>query len=116
MEAINPQAKAYELAQAIVNSEIYQNYLKQAQEIKKYPELSDEITLLRKQQLDINREHMMGGAVSQEKIGEATLNFAKLNQDPRAAAFIEAEGKYIQLFNEIQEILAQALQATMEIS
>lgn len=111
VEAVNPYDKAHELAHAIKASDIYLDYVAAKREIEKDQELKERLLEFRNRQMEINRAQMLGGDVPDDNVNEVTLEFAKMNQEKEFADFFNAEGRFIQMFNDIQEIMQKAIQS-----
>lgn len=105
----NPYDKAHELARALVDSDVYHDYIRIRTEVNHDSGLQERIIALHELQLDINRAHLLGEDPPGEKVQEAALQFARLNQDARAAAYFQAEARFIQMFSDIQEIIQRAI-------
>jgi cell fate (sporulation/competence/biofilm development) regulator YlbF (YheA/YmcA/DUF963 family) len=114
VEAANPYDKAHELAQAIKASNVYLDYLAAKRELEKDQELKEKLLEFRTRQMEINRTQMLGGEVPDGNINEITLEFAKMNQKKEFADFFNAEGQFIQMFNDIQEIMQKAIESGFE--
>ena len=109
-DKINPYDKANELARAIKDSEIFGRYIEAKGQIEKKPEYKEKVFQLREKQIEINRAQVLGEEPAAELIQNLTLDFAKLNQHREIANFFEAEARFIQMFNDVQEIIQKSMQ------
>ena len=60
--------------------------------------------------MEINRAQVLGEELAAGLIQNLTLEFAKLNQYREIASFFEAEARFIQMFNDVQEIIQKSVQ------
>ena len=107
---INPYDKAHELARAITGSEVYKRYVAAKSAVEKIPEYQEKILEIRNQQMVFNRAQMLGEEVDSDSVLELSQMFAKANQIKEIAEFFNAEGAFIQMFNDIMEIIQNAVQ------
>lgn len=114
MTNTNPYDKAHELARAIKNSPVYQDYVAAKNRVELNPAASEKILSFRNRQLEINRAQLMGEQVSPEKVSEVANEFARLNTDQEMADFFRAEANFIQMFNDVQEIIHQAIESELK--
>lgn len=108
---INPYDKAHELAGAIKASDAFIKYLEAKQQLEAMPSLKDRLIELRKRQMEMNRREMLGEEIKPEEAQEISLEYAKMNQKQELAEFFRAEGVFIQMFNDIQEIIQKAIES-----
>lgn len=106
----NPYDIAHRLARAITGNEIYKEYINLKNQVEQKPELKQKIIDFRAKQLKLNQQHFIGEEVSAELVNEVSREFAELNTQPVIAEFFQAEGKFVQLFNDIQGIIHKAVQ------
>ncbi|MDD2585426.1 MAG: YlbF family regulator [Syntrophomonadaceae bacterium] len=111
----NPYDKAHELVRALTVSPIYRDYLAAKNELEKNPEYKEKVVSLRTRQVEVNNTKIMGGEVSSAAINEITLEFAKLQQIEEIARFLNTESHFIQLLNDIQEIIRKALEKDLGV-
>lgn len=107
----NPYDKAHELAAAIKASEMFTNYLAAKLQLEEKPELKEKIINLRQRQMEMNRRQMLGEEIKPEEVQEISLEYAKMNQNKGLGEFLKAEGVFIQMFNDIQEIIQKAIES-----
>lgn len=102
---------AHQLARSITNSQAYNEYLQAQQAIEEDQELKKNILDFRNKQMEMNRLQFVGDEIPTDLVNEVSREFAKLNTKHLAAEFFEAEAKFVQMFNDIQEIIQKAVQA-----
>lgn len=105
----NPYDNAHELSRSILRSEIFNNYLQTKKDLDQKPASRDKVLEFRKRQMVVNRAHVTGEEISADYFQELSLDYAKLNQDKDIAAFFNAEAEFINMFNDIQEIIRQSI-------
>jgi len=105
----NPYDKAHELARVITTSDVYLDYVAAKEEIEKNPEYKEKIYNIRSRQMELNKLQLLGEELPKDSVNEITLEFDKLNQINEIAEFFNAEGRFIQLFNDLQEIIQKAV-------
>jgi len=109
-DVTNPYDKAHELARAITNSEVYTRYVAAKLAVEKNPDYQEKILKVRNQQMELNRAQMLGEEVNSDSVLELSQMFAKANQVEEIAEFFNAEGAFIQLFNDMMEIIQKAVE------
>ena len=109
-DVINPYDKAHELARAITGSEVYTRYVAAKSAVEKIPEYQEKILEIRNQQMVFNRAQMLGEEVDSDSVLQLSQMFAKANQIKEIAEFFNAEGAFIQLFNDMMEIIQNAVE------
>ncbi len=109
-DVTNPYDKAHELARAITGSEIYKRYVAAKSVVEKNPEYQEKILKIREQQMEFNRAQMLGQEVNSDSVLELSQMFAKANQIKEIAEFFNAEGAFIQMFNDMMEIIQNAVE------
>ena len=105
----NPYDNAHELSRSILQSEIFNNYLQTKKELDRKPASRDKVLEFRNRQMVVNRAHVTGEEVPADFIRQRSLDLAKLNQEKDIAAFFNAEAEFINMFNDIQEIIRQSI-------
>lgn len=105
----NPYDNAHVLARSIVNHEVFQNYVQAKNKLEQKPDSRDKLLEFRNRQMAINRAQITGEAIPDEEVRQLSVAFAQLNQDLDIAAFFEAEAKFVQMFNDVQEIIRQSI-------
>jgi cell fate (sporulation/competence/biofilm development) regulator YlbF (YheA/YmcA/DUF963 family) len=110
----NPYDKAHELARSITCCEVYNNYVSAKKALDENSELKDKVLKLREIQMELNKAEMLGQKLPTEKVREVTLEFARLNQENVIQKFFTAEGAFIQMFTDIQEIIQKAIEQGFE--
>lgn len=109
-DVINPYDKAHELARALTDSEVYKRYVAAKSAVEKKPEYQEKILQIRNQQMVLNRAQMLGQEVDSDSVLELSQMFARANQVQEIAEFFNAEGAFIQMFNDIMEIIQNAVE------
>lgn len=109
-DVINPYDKAHELARAITGSEVYTRYVAAKSAVEKIPEYQQKILEIRNQQMIFNRAQMLGQEMDSDKVLELSQMFARANQIEEIADFFNAEGAFIQMFNDMMEIIQTAVE------
>jgi len=109
VDSVNPYDRAHELARAIKDSDIFRSYIAARDKIAEKPEYKDKVFKLREKQIEINRAQVLGEEPAPQLMQELTLEFAKLNQHQEVASFFEAEARFIQMFNDVQEIIQKSI-------
>ena len=109
-DVINSYDKAHELARAITDSEVYNRYVNAKSAIEKNPEYQEMIINIRNQQMELNRAQILGQEVDSDSALELSQMFAKANQIEVIAEFFNAEGSFIQMFNDLMEIIQKAVE------
>ena len=107
----NPYDKAHELARAIKESETYQRYLLAQKQLKQNPEAEEKIRQFRIRQMEVNQAQILGQTPADDKVTEVTLEYAKLNRDKLIAEFFNAEGLFVQMFTDIQQIIQKSIES-----
>jgi cell fate (sporulation/competence/biofilm development) regulator YlbF (YheA/YmcA/DUF963 family) len=110
----NPYDKAHELARSITGSDVYNNYVVAKKDLDGNSELKEKVLKLREMQMEMNKAEMLGENLPTEKVREAALEFARLNQEKVVQKFFAAEGAFIQMFTDIQEIIQKAIEQGFE--
>jgi len=107
----NPYDLAHELARAIKDSETYQRYLNAQKELEKNPEAKEKVIQFRALQMEVNQAQILGQNVPEEKVQQLTIEYAKLNREHPIADYLNAEGMFMQMFTDIQEIIQKHLES-----
>ena len=114
MNSVNPYDKAHELSRAMVKSDVYRRYVVAKKEVAKNSEAEQRVLVFRKLQMEVNQAQMLGQEVTELKITHLSLEFARLNQDQVIGEFLNAEGLFIQMFTDIQQIIQRAIESGFE--
>ncbi|NMC28085.1 MAG: YlbF family regulator [Syntrophomonadaceae bacterium] len=110
MTKANPYDKAHELARALEESQLYLEYIEAQKKLAQNPEALKKVQEFRAQQMKVNQASMMGQEPDPNLVTELPIQFAKLNLNKQIAQFFEAEGKFVQMFTDIQQILQTSLE------
>ncbi|HHV15735.1 MAG TPA: YlbF family regulator [Gelria sp.] len=113
-DAISPYDKAHELARAITNSTVYKRYVEAKAAVEQNPEYQKKILKIRNQQMELNRVQMLGEEVDSDAVLELSQMFARANQNQVIAEFFNAEGSFIQMFNDLMGIIQDTVEAGFE--
>ncbi|PKM78686.1 MAG: hypothetical protein CVU90_01425 [Firmicutes bacterium HGW-Firmicutes-15] len=111
----NPYDKAHELARAIKDSEAFQRYVLVQKQLEQNPEAQEKIRQFRTQQMEINQAQILGQALDDEKVTQLTVEYAKLNMNKMIAEFFNAEGMFVQMFTDIQEIIQKSMESEFTV-
>ncbi len=107
----NPYDKAHELARAIKDSETYQRYVQAQKQLQQNPEAEEKIRQFRNRQMEVNQAQILGQALDDDKVTQLTVEYAKLNTDKLIAEFFNAEGQFVQMFTDIQQIIQKSMES-----
>ena len=107
----NPYDKAHELARAIKDSETYQRYVLAQKQFEQDPEAKEKIRQFRTQQMEVNQAQILGQTLDDNKVTQLTVEYAKLNMNKLIAAFFNAEGQFVQMFTDIQQIIQKSMES-----
>jgi cell fate (sporulation/competence/biofilm development) regulator YlbF (YheA/YmcA/DUF963 family) len=107
----NAYDKAHELARAIKDSDIYQRYVLAQKQLEQSPDAQEKIRQFRIRQMEVNQAEMLGQTLDGDKVTQVTLEYAKLNQDKSIAEFFNAEGLFVQMFSDIQQIIQKSMES-----
>lgn len=114
MAGSNPYDKAHELARAITDSEAYRRYAAAWTEISQNPEAKERVRQFRAMQMEVNQARILGQSLPDEKIRQVTLEYARLNREKDIAEFLNAEGMFIQMFTDIQQIIQKSVESALQ--
>jgi cell fate (sporulation/competence/biofilm development) regulator YlbF (YheA/YmcA/DUF963 family) len=107
--SVNPYDKAHELARAIKESDTFRRYIEAKYQVEQIPEYKEQIYQLREKQMEINRAQVLGQDPAPALIQGLTLEFAQLSQKKEIADFFAAEARFIEMFNDVQEIIQKSI-------
>lgn len=107
----NPYDLAHDLAHAIKDSETYQRYIRAQKELEQNPEAKERVRQFRALQMEINQAQILGQNLPDDKVGQVTLEYAKLNREKTIADFFNSEGMFMQMFTDIQQIIQKKLES-----
>lgn len=102
---------AHELARSIKDSETYKGYIMAQRELDKSPEAKEKVRQFRALQMEVNQAQILGQNLPDDKVQELTIEYAKLNRDKTIADFFSAEGMFMQMFTDIQQIIQKSLES-----
>ena len=107
----NPYDLAHELARAIKDSETYQQYVYAQKELDQNPEAKEKVRQFRVLQMEVNQAQILGQKLADDKVQNVTLEYAKLNLEKSIAKFFNAEGMFIQMYTDIQQIIQKNIES-----
>jgi len=107
----NPYDLAHELARSITDNETYQRYIKAQMELDQNPEAKEKVRQFRALQMEVNQAQILGQNLPDDKVQQVTLEYAKLNREKSIADFFTAEGMFMQMFTDIQQIIQKSLES-----
>jgi cell fate (sporulation/competence/biofilm development) regulator YlbF (YheA/YmcA/DUF963 family) len=110
----NPYDKAHELARVLLDSEIYQDYVAAHKKLAQNSAALDQVQEFRKLQMKVNQADAMGQEPVEGWVSDLALQYAKLNQDELIAEYFQAEGRFVQMFTDIQQILQKSMESGFE--
>ena len=113
MENANPYDKAQELSRSIVSNKIFLEYVRAKKEIEGQPEVKEKIMAFRRKQMEVNQAQLLGQTLPDNKAQQLALEYAQLNSKKVVADFFNAEGMFMQMFSEIQQILQKAIESEL---
>lgn len=114
MSNANNYDLAHELARAITKSEAFINYRQAKKEVEKNPKWKEKLLNLRQRQVEFNKAQFLGEELPKETIQELSQEFARVNQIKEIAEFLQAETTFVQMFNDVQQIINQAIESGLE--
>jgi len=107
----NPYNKAHELVRALIQNETYQRYVTAQKNLAQNPEAKEKVRQFRSLQMEVNQAEILGQPVDDGKVQQITLDYAKLNRDKSIAELFQAEGMFIQMFTDIQQIIQKGIES-----
>lgn len=107
---MGPYDKAHELARSILDSEVYGEYVKAKQEVESNPDYKEQVLKLRSLQMELDRAQLTGQELPPDKLVMVRGELTRMATIEAIAAFLNAEGRFIQLFNDIQGIIQKAIE------
>lgn len=110
VDVVNPYDKAHELARAITDNEVYKRYVAAKAGVENNPEYQEMIVKIRNRQMEVNRAQILGQEVDSDTIFEISRLFAEANQIGEIEEFFTAESSFIQMFNDLLEIIQKAVE------
>lgn len=105
----NPYDKAHDLAQAIKDSEAFQRYVAVQKQLSQNPEALERVRDFRNLQLEVNQAHSLGQEPAEGRVEDMAIQYAKLNKDDLIAEYFQAEGLFVQMYNDVQNIIQKSL-------
>jgi len=106
-----PYERAHELARSICSSEVYQQYVRAQQELDKHPEVKEKVRQFRIAQMEVNQAQLVGKDLPSDQVSQLSIDYAKLNRNETAADFFKAEGLFVQMFTDLQQIIQKSIES-----
>jgi cell fate (sporulation/competence/biofilm development) regulator YlbF (YheA/YmcA/DUF963 family) len=101
--------KVKELAEALTNSEEYQSFLRAKENLEASSAASKMLNDFIKFQSDLQKAHLQGEEISQDKIDQMQKTFELINFNPYIREYFMADFKLMGLMGEIQKTLSSAV-------
>lgn len=97
---------ARQLAHSIVEHEVFARYREAKAKMEAQPDLAERLERLRM----LEREFSQGGKPMSEKQVQIIQNeFADIKNRPEVVEFLSAEGQFMRLINDIQDVIQKVL-------
>ncbi len=106
--------KAKELAEALTNSEEYQSFLRAKENVEASSAASKMLNDFIKLQSELQKAHLRGEELSQDKIDQMQKTFELVNFNPYIREYFMADFKLMALMGEIQKTLSSAVGIDLE--
>lgn len=106
---------AHELARALGSSDEYQSFVKIKQQIKQDESNTKMLADFQMKQFEVQQYQLMGQEVSADKQQELERMYSLLSLNPTIKEYLEAEFRFNRLINDVQKILADAVQEAIPI-
>ncbi len=106
---MNPYDYARNLANALKESQEYKEYANIKSEVANIPEVNKMLVDFQQKQYQFQVAQMTGQKPDPAAIKEVQDLLGVLNQNPKAAAYLQAEMKFTQMVAEIYNIIGEAI-------
>lgn len=113
MNSSNPHDKAQQLADAIIKHESFANYRTFKIKIEEQSELITKLARIRELQMILDRAAISGNPLPQPMVADIHRELKDIRSDQSIAEFFTAEGEFIRLFNELQEIIQNTINRSL---
>ncbi len=100
---------AHQLAKFLKTSDEYLNFTKCREEIIKEPKLKKILKDFQQKQLELQTLQITGKEIDDGKINQVQKLYEILMKDPKTKEYLEAEIRFSQLMNDINNIIAKAI-------
>jgi len=109
------QGIAAELAKALNSSEEYRGFIQVKEKVKEDPANTKMLADFQIKQFEIQQLQMMGQEISTDKQQELERMYSLLSLNPSIKEYLEAEFRFNSLVNDVQKILAEAIQEAVPV-
>lgn len=110
----NPYDKAHELARAMQDSDAYQGYVAAHKKLAQNAGALEQVQEFRKLQIKVNQADALGQELAEGLVSDLAIQYQELNQDELIASYFQAEGLFVQMFTDIQQILQKSIENGFE--
>lgn len=107
---MNVYDSAHALAGAIKDSDIYKEYKRLNDEIKSNEALTTMLKEFQSKQMMLQKAQIMGEALDQDLVDQAQKLYDTMTEDPKMAAYFEAEMKISQILGDVSKIISDAME------
>lgn len=107
MQKVIEAAKA--LAEAIKQTEAYTTYMSLDEMIQGQEALKTQVELFQKNQFELQRDHMAGVKLEDERVKAIQTQFDDLVKEPKVAQYFQMEMQINQMMSEVTRILGEAM-------
>ncbi|HHY59638.1 MAG TPA: YlbF family regulator [Clostridia bacterium] len=101
--------KAYELAQALINSPEYLHYMACKEKLEKDLASYSMLQHFRRQQWEVQMFRLLGHEVNEEVTQELEQLYAYLSAEPVINEYLTAEYQFSRMVSTVQKILSEAI-------
>jgi cell fate (sporulation/competence/biofilm development) regulator YlbF (YheA/YmcA/DUF963 family) len=105
----NPYDKAHDLARAIKDTEAFRRYVAVQKQLGQNPGALERVRDFRNLQMEVNQAHSLGQEPAEGRVDYIAIQYAKLNKDDLIAEYFQAEGLFVQMYNDVQDIIQKSL-------
>ena len=106
---------AHQLAKDLNSSEEYRAFVRVKEKIKADPANTKMLSEFQIKQFEIQQYQLMGQEVTQEKQQELERLYSLISLNPSIKEYLEAEFRFSRMMNDVQKILADAVQEAVPI-
>lgn len=106
----NVYDKAHDLARVLAKTEEYQNYKKNYDLVMKNPDKAERINSYRKKLMDWQVKNMGSNDPDEEELDNIKELNKALMMDTEIRDFMEAEMSFLQIYNDVNTIITDAIQ------
>lgn len=98
-----------ELANAIKNSEEYEQYMAAKDEVNQNEEVTKMVNDFQEKQFEMQRKQMMGENLGPDVMEQVQSLYSILMTDPLAAKYVQAEMRFSLMVNDVYTILGEVI-------